>query len=50
MCKEHDIQLMAYSPLATGGLVNDEYVAKIAENTTQQFHRFVLDIVFKKVQ
>ena len=27
-----------------------EYVAKIAENTTQQFHRFVLDIVFKKVQ
>lgn len=31
MCKEHDIQLMAYSPLATGGLVNDEYVAKIAE-------------------
>lgn len=31
MCKEHDIQLMAYSPLATGGLINDEYVAKIAE-------------------
>ena len=30
-CKEHNIQLMAYSPLATGGLVNDEYVAKIAE-------------------
>ena len=39
MCKEHDIQLMAYSPLATGGLVDEvyvddsiyEYVAKIAE-------------------
>ena len=30
-CKENNIQLMAYSPLATGGLVNDEYVAKIAE-------------------
>ncbi len=30
-CKEHHIQLMAYSPLATGGLVNDPYVAKIAE-------------------
>lgn len=30
-CKEHNIQLMAYSPLATGGLVNDEYIAKIAE-------------------
>ena len=33
MCKEHDIQLMAYSPLATGGLVNDEYVAKIVAKT-----------------
>ena len=30
-CKENNIQLMAYSPLATGGLVDDEYVAKIAE-------------------
>lgn len=30
-CKEHHIQLMAYSPLATGGLVNYPYVAKIAE-------------------
>jgi diketogulonate reductase-like aldo/keto reductase len=31
VCKEHNIRVMAYSPLATGGLVNDEYVAKIAE-------------------
>lgn len=30
-CKEHNIQVTAYSPLATGGIVNDEYIAKIAE-------------------
>ena len=30
-CKENDIQLMAYLPLATGGLVEDEYISKIAE-------------------
>ena len=30
-CKENNIQLMAYSPLATGGLVEDEYISKIAE-------------------
>lgn len=30
-CKPLNIQIMAYSPLATGGLVNDEYVGKIAE-------------------
>lgn len=31
ICKENNIQMMAYSPLATGGLVNDEYVAEIAK-------------------
>ena len=30
-CKENNIQLMAYSPLATGGLVNDQYIAEIAK-------------------
>lgn len=30
-CKPLNIQIMAYSPLATGGLVNDEYVGKLAE-------------------
>lgn len=30
-CKPKNIQIMAYSPLATGGLVEDEYVKKIAE-------------------
>ena len=49
MCKEHDIQLMAYSPLATGGLDKCEICCKkLLKNTMQQFHRFVLDIVFKK--
>ena len=30
-CKENNIQLMAQSPLATGGLVNDQYIAEIAK-------------------
>lgn len=30
-CKPLNIQIMAYSPLATGGLVNDEYAGKLAE-------------------
>lgn len=30
-CKTKNIQIMAYSPLATGKIVNDEYIEKIAE-------------------
>ena len=30
-CRKMDIQIIAYSPLATGGLVGNEYVGKIAE-------------------
>lgn len=30
-CKKNNIQVTAYSPLATGGIVHDEYIEKIAE-------------------
>ena len=30
-CKPKDIQIIAYSPLASGGIVEDEYIKKIAE-------------------
>ncbi|MFQ9516454.1 MAG: aldo/keto reductase [Eubacterium sp.] len=30
-CNKMGIQITAYSPLATGGIVNDEYIGKIAE-------------------
>lgn len=30
-CNAHNIQIMAYSPLATGAIVEDEYIGKIAE-------------------
>lgn len=31
VCKELGIQVIAYSPLATGRIIEDEYIAKIAE-------------------
>ncbi len=30
-CDSHNIQIIAYSPLGSGSIVNDEYIAKIAE-------------------
>lgn len=47
-CDAHNIIIMAYSPLATGGLVEDEYVAKLAEKYNATIPQICIKYVIQK--
>ena len=47
-CRDKDILITAYSPLATGRILNDKTILDVAENIMQVPLRFVLNIVYKR--
>ena len=47
-CNKHNILIEAYSPLATGRILDDERLARVAKNITGVLHKYVSDGASKR--
>ena len=48
-CEKHDILIMAYSPNATGKLINDPVVKRVADKYGVSVHNYLFDMTCKLV-